>query len=61
MVCWERTETIKGVIHIHGTADVVFPVKNIKDAVLLEGGTHVMILNKGGRVSKLLENIIENG
>jgi len=61
MVCWERTETIKGVIHIHGTADVVFPVKNIKDAVLLEGGTHVMILNKGSRVSKLLENIIENG
>lgn len=61
MVCWGRTETIKGVIHIHGTADIVFPVKNIKDAVLLEGGTHVMILNKGSRVSKLLENIIENG
>jgi predicted esterase YcpF (UPF0227 family) len=61
MVCWGRTEAIKGVIHIHGTADIVFPVKNIIDAVLLEGGTHVMILNKGSRVSKLLENIIENG
>ncbi len=60
MVCWGRTKVIPGVIHIHGTADIVFPVKNIMDAVLLEGGTHVMILNKGGRVSKLLENIIEN-
>lgn len=60
MVCWERETPIEGVAHIHGNADIVFPVKYIKNAIILEGGTHVMILNKGSKVSKLLENIIEN-
>jgi hypothetical protein len=46
--------------HIHGTADFVFPIENISNATLLEGGTHVMILNKGSKVSKLLLNIIES-
>lgn len=61
LVCWERDKSIRDVIHIHGNADVVFPIKYIKGAIVLDGGTHVMILNKGSRVSKLLENIIENG
>jgi pimeloyl-ACP methyl ester carboxylesterase len=61
MVCWEREIEVAGVVHIHGNADIVFPIKHIKNAIILEGGTHVMILNKGSKVSKLLENIIENG
>ncbi|MDC8003635.1 alpha/beta hydrolase [Aureisphaera galaxeae] len=61
MVCWERTEKVPGVHHIHGDGDIVFPSKNISEYTLLEGGTHVMILNKGSKVSKLLENIIETG
>ncbi|MBX2829179.1 MAG: alpha/beta hydrolase [Flavobacteriaceae bacterium] len=59
MVCWERTQRVNGVYHIHGDGDIVFPVKNITDYTNIEGGTHVMILNKGSKVSKLLENIIE--
>ena len=59
MVCWERTQKVEGVYHIHGNEDIVFPIKNISDYILLEGGGHVMILNKGSKVSKLLENIIE--
>ena len=46
MVCWEQTEPIKGIIHIHGDKDKVFPVKNIKEYINLAGGTHIMILNR---------------
>jgi len=60
MVCWDREEEVSGVVHIHGNNDFVFPIKNINGARIVEGGTHVMILNKGSVVSKLLENIIEN-
>lgn len=60
MVCWEREIEVAGVVHIHGDADIVFPIKHIKNTIILEGGTHVMVLNKGSKVSKLLENIIEN-
>ena len=46
VVCWERTEIDKEVIHIHGDADDVFPAKNIKEFINVKGGTHIMILNR---------------
>ena len=53
-------EMIKGVIHLHGDKDIVFPIKNIKDCHLIEGGTHIMLLNKGRVISQKLIEIIEN-
>ena len=60
MVCWDRKEAIKDVVHIHGDRDIVFPIRNIKDAIILPGGTHVMIVNKGRWISQKLIEIIEN-
>ncbi len=60
MVCWDRETQVEGVRHIHGDGDIVFPIKNIGNAEVVEGGTHVMILNKGAKVGKLIEKIIEN-
>ncbi len=60
MVCWERKEKVPNVYHIHGDIDIVFPIKNIANCTVLQGGSHVMIINKGSKVSKLLENIIES-
>lgn len=60
VVSWDRTHVDPAVIHIHGDQDAVFPIRNINGAQILEGGTHVMILNKGSRISKMLLNIIEN-
>lgn len=60
MVCWNRSEPLDEVIHIHGDMDIIFPLKNIKNAVIIEGGTHVMILNKGKKITDMLLKIIEN-
>lgn len=46
MMCWERAVCDPNVIHIHGDADEVFPVKHIKDYIKVKGGTHAMILSK---------------
>jgi alpha/beta superfamily hydrolase len=46
IVNWNRTEVDNTVIHIHGDADEVFPIKNIKKAIPIKGGTHIMILNR---------------
>lgn len=46
VIMWDRAVTDKSVIHIHGSLDDVFPIKYIKDCIVVEGGTHVMILNK---------------
>jgi pimeloyl-ACP methyl ester carboxylesterase len=46
IILWDRTEIDKNVIHIHGDADEVFPIKNIENCIVVKGGTHIMILNK---------------
>lgn len=52
MVCWNRKVPDKEVVHIHGDKDIIFPIKNIMNCVIVEGGTHIMLLNKGKQVSE---------
>jgi pimeloyl-ACP methyl ester carboxylesterase len=46
ILCWKQKETNETVIHIHGDADAIFPIKNIQNCMVLKGGTHVMIVSK---------------
>jgi len=46
VVLWNRTEVDERVIHIHGDKDWMFPIENIKECIVLKGGTHVMIFTK---------------
>jgi len=58
MLLWDRTEPDTSVVHIHGTADEVFPVKNIKNYIPVPGGTHIMILSKFRWMNENLPKII---
>lgn len=57
MITWSREEQIPGIIHIHGQKDSVFPIKYINESKVINGGTHIMILNKGREISQLLLKI----
>ena len=59
MVCWNREVEVPNVNHIHGERDAVFPIKNIKNSILIEKGTHVMIMYKAKAVSEEIVKIIE--
>ena len=59
MVTWKRQEEIKGVVHIHGDSDPIFPIKNIKTCLQIKEGTHIMILNKGRVITEKLIEIIK--
>lgn len=52
---WQQKEPLPNVLHIHGNADGVFPLKYIKNALIIENGTHIMILNKAKSISTILE------
>lgn len=58
VICWNRQKIDPNVIHIHGDADEVFPVKYIKDFISVKGGTHVMILNRFRWFNQHLTKII---
>lgn len=60
MVCWDQTNYLKDLIHIHGTADPVFPYKYIDKCIPVKGGTHAMVISKCKWFNKNLPKIIEN-
>lgn len=55
---WEQTTALKNCVHIHGTADHIFPIKYIKDCIAVENGTHEMIIFKAKTMSKLISEAI---
>jgi len=46
IINWNRIEIDSEIIHIHGDADEVFPIKHIRNCTIVKGGTHIMILTK---------------
>lgn len=61
IINWKRTEIDPEVIHIHGDADEVFPIKYIQKAIVVKGGTHIMILTKYRWLNDNLPKIMLEG
>lgn len=60
IVNWSRKNPDPDVIHIHGTKDSVFPIKNIKSCIEIEGGNHAMILSKAKKINAILESVLND-
>ena len=58
VILWERTVADENVIHIHGDEDDIFPIKYIKNCIVVKGGTHIMILSKYKWFNENLPKII---
>ncbi|KIX22142.1 alpha/beta hydrolase [Flavobacterium sp. 316] len=58
VILWSRVTPDKNIIHIHGDADEVFPIQNIKNTIQVKGGTHIMIINKYKWINENLPKII---
>lgn len=55
IVKWKGSDDYrKDIIHIHGTADTMFPYNRIKNAIPVEKGSHAMMLSKHKEVTRLL-------
>ena len=57
---WNREEADPEIIHIHGNNDLIFPSKNIKNFILIEKGTHAMILMKAKKISRIIQDYINS-
>ena len=57
---WKCNEEINcPFYHVHGTADLIFPIKNIDKAETVKGATHYMLYNNTDDISKRIEARIE--
>lgn len=59
MICWDQEQPAKGIIHIHGNEDPVFPHKYIGDCITIPGGSHIMIITKCKWFNENLPKLIE--
>ncbi|ARV13975.1 alpha/beta hydrolase [Polaribacter sp. SA4-12] len=55
---WQQEEISQNITHIHGTDDHVFPLKNIGNCIKIKGGSHVMIITKGKKISKIIDEVL---
>ena len=46
VVSWNQETSDPNLVHIHGDQDIIFPIENMKNCIIVEGGTHIMILNR---------------
>lgn len=58
VILWDRETPDKNVIHIHGNKDEVFPIKYIQDCIVVEKGTHIMIINRYKWLNEKLPELI---
>jgi len=58
IINWEITEFPEQIVHIHGDKDHTIPIKNIDYTILLEGGSHMMILTRAEEINKIIAEIL---
>lgn len=54
IVTWNNCNAIQNVVHIHGSADRILPIKYVKANAVVENGGHFMTLNKAKEISEIL-------
>lgn len=59
IILWNREIPDPDVIHIHGSKDEIFPIKYILDCIVLEGGTHIMIINRHKWLNEKLSDLLK--
>jgi pimeloyl-ACP methyl ester carboxylesterase len=59
VILWKNDKVNDKVVHIHGVQDEIFPIKYITNYIPVNGGTHIMIINKYKWMNENLPSIIK--
>ncbi|HLV23887.1 MAG TPA: hypothetical protein VKY36_03815 [Moheibacter sp.] len=59
IVNWKNHVEMGNYVHFHGNKDIVFPVSKIKNYEEIEGGTHLMVVQKARKLSELINRKLE--
>jgi pimeloyl-ACP methyl ester carboxylesterase len=56
---WKNEYVPKNLIHIHGTADKIFPHSSIKCDIRIENGGHFMVFDKAREITEVLRPLLK--
>ncbi len=54
IMTWTNEDTDGLTLHIHGSADRIFPISAIHNATVIKGGGHFMVVNRAQEVAELI-------
>lgn len=60
IVNWKNDKVHKNLKHIHGTADKILPYCLVKSDIKVNGGGHLMTLNKAEELTKVIKLLIND-
>jgi esterase/lipase len=60
IINWQNVTIPQNLIHIQGTADRVFPLRNMKVDFIVANGKHFMIYNRSADISIIINKELEN-
>ncbi len=55
---WQNTWQHPSIIHIHGSGDKMFSIKNVQPTHIIKNGGHFMIMNKANEVSAAISSFL---
>lgn len=58
IINWERDTFPDNIIHIHGDIDNTLPIRNVNCNIVIEGGSHMMVLTRGPEISALINDVL---
>ncbi len=58
VVRWQPPASVPGLVHLHGTADRIFPAGHIRNFTPIPGGGHFMIVQEAPLLSRLISEAL---
>ena len=59
IVNWHQPERLPGIIHLHGSNDLMLPLRYTHPNYVIKNGGHLMVFNKADEVNKILNEVLE--
>lgn len=57
---WKNKIVPANIYHIAGDSDYIFDYKKIKDAVIVKGGTHIMVFDRANEINQLIAKALNS-
>lgn len=58
ILTWKQDKPVTNLYHIHGDADLIFPIKKTNPDYVISEGTHLMVYSNAVAVSSILSTIL---
>ena len=60
IVKWKGSAADADYIHIHGSKDIVLPMRYCKPTHIIKGGGHLMLLTRNNEISEIIKEYVNN-